>query len=297
MAPCNFLPLVDAIAAILAQAYQLARVRLASAGSPVLRMLSQCDHAKSEVELLRRELAVLRASRQSVPSRRRPDYDAEQRLAILQLKRHRGWSIPKTARRFIVHPNTIRSWIKAIEGRGNASLFTDAIVWNRLDDALRWTMHELRRLCPHPEFGTRSIARQLLRAGLAASRSTVQRVLREVKPKRPCRRPRNAMAAPLGVMPHHLLVPLHHNHVWHIDLTSLRLLWFRFTTAAILDGFSRRLLSLRVYRKTPRQLHLARLVIQTCRCFTSPCNAPLEQRHRLFEFQRASRKPKACGAR
>src|SRR5258707_14762194 len=114
-----------------------------------------------------------------MPPHRRPDYLPEQRLAILQLKRLRGWSIKKTARRFVIHPNTIRSWIKAIEGCGNASLLTDAIIWNRIDDVVRWTVHELRRLCPQPELGTRAIARHLVRASVAISRSTVQRVLRE----------------------------------------------------------------------------------------------------------------------
>jgi transposase InsO family protein len=54
---------------------------------------------------------------------------------------------------------------------------------------------------------------------------------------------------------------------WHgrcpyacLDLISLQILWFRFTAAAILDGFSRRLLQLTVYPGSPRQRDLARLV-------------------------------------
>jgi len=222
--------------------------------------MCQRDHAHGTIELLRRELHILRAQRQSMPPHRRPDYLAEQRLAILQLKRLRGWTIGKTAQRFIVHPNTIRSWIKAIEGRGNAGLFADAIVWNRIDDVVRWTVHELRRLCPQPELGSRAIARHLVRASLAISRSTVQRVLREAKPKRPSRRRRPSMAAAMDVEPDRLLRPTGVNHVSHIDLTSLRILWFRFTVAGVLDGFSRRLLQLKVYQRTPRQRELTRLV-------------------------------------
>ncbi len=259
----NLLQFVDALAILLSQAYQLARIRLASVASPTLRLLTQRDHALNDARLLRRELATLRAQRQSLPPHRRPDYKAEQRLAILQLRRLRGWTIKKTARRFVVHPNTIRSWIKAIEGRGNQSLLTDAIRWNRLADAVRWTAHELRRLCPEPEFGTRTIARQLVRAGLAVSRSTVQRVLRESPPRSPPRRRRLPMAAAAGVQPDRLLLPKHPNHVWHMDLTSLRILWFRFTVAAILDGFSRKLVCFYVYARTPNQQKLIRLMRKT----------------------------------
>jgi len=50
------------------------------------------------------------------------------------------------------------------------------------------------------------------------------------------------MALPLGKKPHHLLRPERINRVWHIDLPSVQILWLRFSVAAILDGFSRRLL-------------------------------------------------------
>jgi transposase InsO family protein len=68
------------------------------------------------------------------------------------------------------------------------------------------------------------------------------------------------MAAAVGAAPHHLLIPEHPNHVWHMDLTLLQVLWFRFTVAAILDGFSRRLLQLHVYARTPRQRDLIHLL-------------------------------------
>jgi transposase InsO family protein len=72
------------------------------------------------------------------------------------------------------------------------------VVWNRIDDSVRCAVHELPRLCPEPEFGTRSIARQVVRASVQISRSTVQRVLREAKPTRPNRPARPAMALPMG---------------------------------------------------------------------------------------------------
>jgi transposase-like protein len=196
LSSATVLRLVDSMAILLAQAYQLARARLASASSPILRLLVQRDHAFSETDLREREAAILRAQRQGLPPHRRPNYKPAQRLAILQLRRLRGWSIGKTAEHFVVHRNTIRAWIRAAEGKGRPSLLDRAVVWNRIDEAIRWAVHELRRLCPEPVFGTRSIARQILRTSVQISRSTVQRVLREPKPSGPRRPARPAMAVP-----------------------------------------------------------------------------------------------------
>jgi transposase InsO family protein len=170
----------------------------------------------------------------------------------------------------VLHRNTIRAWIKAAEGKGRPSLLNGAVVWNRIDGAVRWAVHELRRLCPEPEFGTRSIARQVLRASIQISRSTVQRVLREAQPLCPHRPARPAMALPAGKEPCHLLTPNWINRVWHIDLLTVQVLWLRFSVAAILDGLSRRLLCLRVYKRTPRALEMAALVRRTAQKFGKP---------------------------
>ena len=109
LSSATVLSLVDSVAILLSQAYQLARARLASAGSPILRLLAQRDQEATEGDLLRRELGVFRAQRGGLLPHRRPDYRPEQRLAILQLRRLRGWSIQKTAEHFLLHRNTIRA--------------------------------------------------------------------------------------------------------------------------------------------------------------------------------------------
>ena len=126
-----------------------------------------------------------------------------------------------------MHRDTISAWIRASEGNARPSLLKGAVVWNRIDDAVRWAVHELRQLCPEPEFGTRSIARQVFRAGIQISRATVQRVLREPKPSGSHPPAKPAVATPAGVAPHHLLMPERINRVWHMDLLSLQILWFR----------------------------------------------------------------------
>jgi len=76
------LRLVDAMAILFSQAYQLARTRLASAASPVLRMMMQRDHALAEVELLQREIAILRGQRQDT-------------LVYLSCRSDSGWIFPQ----------------------------------------------------------------------------------------------------------------------------------------------------------------------------------------------------------
>ncbi len=108
---------------------------------------------------------------------------------------------------------------------------------------------------PEPEFGTRTIARHPVRAGTEyeISRGTVQRAVREPKPAKP--RPHRPKPVAADNDPHRLLTPTQPNEVWHMDLSTLHILWMCFTVRAILDGFSRRLLDLRMYTRTPRTDH------------------------------------------
>ena len=55
--------IIDAVAIILAEAYQLARARVAACASPVLRLMAQRDHISWKTQLLRRELDGLRGQR------------------------------------------------------------------------------------------------------------------------------------------------------------------------------------------------------------------------------------------
>ena len=261
--------IIDSVAVVLAQAHQLARARMAACASPVLRLIAHRDQLARELELLRRELGVLRGQRENLAPHRRPEYSPDQRLAILQIMRLRGWNAKDTAERFVLHSNTVRDWIKAVDGRRDPSSLLGRPRWNRIDDAVRYAIHELRGLCPQPEFGTRTIARHLVRAGIQLSRATVQRVLREDKPSRPPRR-RPPLVPAAGVEPHHLLIPAKVNQTWQLDLTTLRLLWCRFTIAALIDGFSRKLLALRVYAGSANSRDMINLVRAAVRTFGKP---------------------------
>jgi hypothetical protein len=68
-------------------------------------------------------VAILRSQRETIAPHRRPDYAPAQRAAILQLRRLRDWNVVQTAEHFVLHPNTVRSWLTAAEGGTKTSLF------------------------------------------------------------------------------------------------------------------------------------------------------------------------------
>ena len=78
------------------------------------------------------------------------------------------------------------------------------------------------------------------------------------------------MPKPEGRKPYHLLLPRYPNHVWHMDMTCIKVLWFTFYVVAILDGFSRKLLTLRVFYKTPHSRDMVRLIRQAVKEFGKP---------------------------
>ncbi len=156
-------------------------------------------------------------------------------------------------------------------GDPSDSLFPK-VRWNRIDDTVRWAVHELRRLCPEPEMGTRTIARHLIRAGIQISRRSVQRILREEKPSAPKKAKKNRppINPPVSAEPHGLLTPTNRNDVWHMDMMSLKIQWFSYTVAAITDGATRRLLCLRVYSKRPGSQQLLRQVRKAATHYGTP---------------------------
>jgi len=58
----------------------------------------------------------------SIPAHHRPFYRPTERLAILELKAARGWSLEQTAKRFFVCPQTITSWMKRLDEEGEDAL-------------------------------------------------------------------------------------------------------------------------------------------------------------------------------
>jgi len=267
--PRNVRQAVDAIAVALNSVFMLVRSRAADSASPIVRAFAERDHIAWDRELLRREADLLRTRIAGLPPQSRPHYRPESRLAILQLMRLRHWTTERTAEKFLLHQNTVRKWLKEFNLSPSAPLFTGAAPFNKLSEAAQWLVHEIRALCPEPEFGTRQIAARIVRAGIKLSRSSVQRILRKPKPPKP-NKPANAAEATEPVIPHHILNPQKPNRTWHLDLATIEFFFVRFYVAALLDGYSRKLLGLSVYCDAPTTANMLSLVRSAIRKFGAP---------------------------
>jgi len=243
---------MDTIAILFAQAYLLARQRLADHASPVVRLMAQRSHLQCQLALRERELAVLRSRIEGMRPHRRPHYSGPMRQEILLLTRLNDWTPEIAAQRFVLHSNTIRLWRKVVrDGRAESLLGKPA--WNKFDDAVRWLVHQIRELWPEAELGIRGIAAAIVRHGIQISKSTVQRVLKEPRTDKPVpTTPDDGADEPEEVrLPDNLLTPGRINRVWHLDFSMVKLVWKHFYVAAVIDGYSRRLIALKFYTNTP----------------------------------------------
>ena len=74
-----------------------------------VRLKAELDRANQEIALLREELRIKDAREARIDSHRRRHYPPPERMAILQLRAARGWSLGQTARVFHVTAATITS--------------------------------------------------------------------------------------------------------------------------------------------------------------------------------------------
>lgn len=70
--------------------------------------------------------------------------------------------------------------------------------------------------------------------------------------------------------PEHFFKPPHPNHVWHMDMTVSRVLWMRFEVAAIIDGFSRKIVGLKAFQGSPTTAGLLDLIDESVETVAAP---------------------------
>jgi hypothetical protein len=87
-----------------------------------IRLKEEIDRLKNEISLLGEESRIKDARMEQIPAQRRPHYPPIERLAILELRAARGWSLVQTAARFLVTPLTIASWTTRLDEEGADAL-------------------------------------------------------------------------------------------------------------------------------------------------------------------------------
>lgn len=116
--------------------------------NPRLRRKANADQADQEITLLCEQLRIVNARMASIPPHRRPQYPPTERMAILELKAARDWSLEQTAKAFLVTAATISSWMRRLDEEGPDALVQLPVPVNRFPDFVRHVVQRLKTLCP-----------------------------------------------------------------------------------------------------------------------------------------------------
>jgi putative transposase len=230
----------------------------ANCTNPRVRINTELDQAKQEIALLQEQLRINQTRMESIPPNRRPNYRPHERMAILQLKAARSWSLEQTAEAFLVTAATIASWMKRLDEDGPDALIQLPIPVNKFPEFVAYLVQRLKTICP--TMGKVKIAQTLARAGLHLGSTTVRRMLKQ----KPQYEPFTSTGESLPEGP--IVTAKYANHVWHIDLTTVPTggfwtSWFPFMlpqvwpfshwVAIVVDHFSRRVMGATAFKSQP----------------------------------------------
>ena len=113
-----------------------------------IRLKEEIERLQNEISLLREESRIKDARMEQIPPQRRPHYPHVERLAILQLRAVRGWSLAQTAARFLVTPLTISSWTNRLDEEGADALVRTAEPVNRFPEFVGYLVRRLKSAAP-----------------------------------------------------------------------------------------------------------------------------------------------------
>ncbi len=156
------------------QAISLAQLALTAARAQAIGRHPTPSRRSSEIDRLPQEIRLLREEMR-IPGHRRPYYQPVERLAILELRAARAWSLEQTAEHMLVTPTTVASWMGRLGEEGPDALVQTPEPVNKYPDFVAYLVRRLKVLCP--TMGKARIADVLCRAGLHLSATTVGRML------------------------------------------------------------------------------------------------------------------------
>lgn len=110
----------------------------ADSSNQQVRLREDLDRANQEIAFLREELRIKDVRLARIEPHRRPHYPPPERMAILQLRAARGWSLEQSARVFHVTAATIASWMKRLREGGADALVQLEEPVNRFPDFVRY---------------------------------------------------------------------------------------------------------------------------------------------------------------
>jgi putative transposase len=242
-----------------------------------LRDKAKAEQSDQDAALLREEVRLKDARMERIPPAQRPHYLPTERLAILELRAARGWTLSQTAKAFHVTEATIASWSKRLDEQGPDALLRTSEPVNKFPDFVRYIVQRLQMLCPR--LGKVKIAEILARAGLHLGATTIAR-MRTARPIPPPTRTETKSST------RHVTAK-YPNHVWHVDLTTVPTAagfwasWLPFALpqswpfcwwlAVVIDHYSRRVGGIALFKKQPTSEQLRQFLGQlVARVGTAP---------------------------
>ncbi len=241
--------------------------RAVSIGAVQLTEADELRRLRAENVLLEKENTLFRHLLDSISPHRSLPWPEWLRKSALELMRLRGEGIERFSRQIGVAKSTIQRWKRGERAATGGSSAPP----NKLSDSVRGAVHALRHLCPETDIGSRTLRKFLVRHGIEISRAAIQQILREPpppplappdEPKAPQEKPIE-QKAPQPIKPYGPLAPEAKNEVWHLDLTTIRIFWARFTVAALMDGKTRKCLALDLFAAVPGTEELLAMVEAT----------------------------------
>ena len=214
---------------------------------------------KERVERLRAENELLRARLGRIEPRRRPHYRPWERLSILWHQARYRLSLAATAKAFMVSVQALLNWHKDA-AKLERTLVEGRTPLKRASDLVAALVLRLKR--EWPRWGTRRVAGILARMGIAASRSTVQRILR--------RRGAPAPAPAQARDTRGTLLAKRPNHLWFLDFTRVGGLLRSVRVGAVVDAFSRKVLAIAVAPQEPSARFAVALLRGAIRTYGPP---------------------------
>jgi putative transposase len=175
-----------------------------------VRLKQENERLRQELALMREEARIKDARMRRIPTQRRPHYSPIERLAILELRAARGWTLAQTAERLLVTPVTAASRMSRLDEGGPRAILQIRDPVNKFPDFVGYIVRRFKVLCP--SMGKAKIAQVLCRAGLHLGSTTVRRMLRDAPG-------RSLVEA--SVMAPRVVTARRPNHVWHLDLTTV----------------------------------------------------------------------------
>ena len=125
-----------------------ARAWAADSFNARVRLAAENDQLHEACALLREELRIKDTRIAQIAPQRRPHYGPYERMAILELRAARGWSVKQTADTFLVTPATIAAWVKRIDENGPDALLQLREPVNKFPDFARYIVQRLKTLSP-----------------------------------------------------------------------------------------------------------------------------------------------------